>query len=43
VVQDIRDEWQEKKGYNFPDAMFNEIIGQIMNLRQRTPEDENAI
>ena len=31
-----------KKGYDIPDEVFDDIIGQIMNLSIRKPEENNV-
>jgi hypothetical protein len=36
VVQEVREKWD--KTHSFPELMFNEMVGRIMNLRQRTPD-----
>ena len=36
VITEIRAEYADK-GYNFPEAMFNSMIGKIMNLKIRMP------
>ena len=40
-ITEIRARWEEK-GYNFSpsDNMMNEIMGAIMNLKQREPKED---
>jgi hypothetical protein len=40
IIQDVREEYIEK-GYIFPEAMFDRMIGGVMNLKQRVPSTCN--